>query len=81
MIFFFELFNYKTPPTVVEAIPGFDRESEEWVKSKKGKEDIGMLRALRGLGFIEPKQGGKWSSNSNILITELGHEFKKYLKR
>ena len=62
-------------------IPGFNRESEAWVNSKEGKEAIGMLRALRGLGFIEPEDGGKWLSNSNIIITEFGKEFKDYLKR
>lgn len=79
--FFFELFNGKKFPMVVEVIPGFDRESEEWVNSKEGREAIGMLRALRGLGFIKPKGGGKWLSNSNILITEFGKEFENYLKR
>ncbi len=78
--FFSELFDYDNPPTVIRVIPGFDRESKEWGKSEKGKKSIGMLRALRGLGFIEPKDGGKWKSDSVIVLTEFGKEFKKHLK-
>ena len=78
--FFSGLFAYDNPPTVIKVIPGFDRESKEWGKSEEGKKAIGMLRALRGLGFIEPKNGGEWKSDSNIVLTEFGKEFKKHLK-
>ena len=78
--FFIRLFEYENPPEVHKVIPGFSRDSEEWVKSDVGKKAIGMLRALRGLGFIEPKGGGEWRSDSHILLTGFGKEFKKHLK-
>ncbi|MDH3649091.1 MAG: hypothetical protein OEQ53_05370 [Saprospiraceae bacterium] len=78
--FFRELFEYESPPIVNKVIPGFNRDSEEWNKSKEGKKAIGMLRALRGLGFIEPKGGGRWKSGSTIVLTEFGKEFNKHLK-
>jgi len=78
--FFCKLFKYKNMPTVIEVLPGFNRDSEEWVNSDEGKQAIGMLRALRGLGLIEPAGGGKWKSDTQIVITEFGKEFKSHIK-
>lgn len=70
----------KGTPTVIEMIPDFDRQSEEWVKSEHGKEKLGMLRALRGLGFVEPKEGGKWKPEKHIVVTEFGREMYSHMK-
>lgn len=55
---------------VGELIQGFDHEN---------KDHIGALRALRGLGLIEPRNGGSWSEKSVIEITSFGQIFVKYL--
>jgi len=78
--FFCELGNTKTVPVIREVLPDFNRGSKEWLESDKGMKTIGMLRALRGLGLIKPKGGGKWESDSKIIITELGREFKSHIK-
>jgi len=56
---------------VSELIPGFDRKDEE---------HIGALRALRGLGLIEPKYGGSWNGKSIIEVTSFGQVFVEYLQ-
>ncbi len=56
---------------VDELIPGFDRNN---------KEHIGALRALRGLGLIEPKHGGSWQNKSVIEITSFGKIFVEHLR-
>jgi len=43
--FFRQVLDYEGTPPVKEMIPGFKRDSEE---------QLGMLRALRGLGLIAP---------------------------
>ncbi|MCI5211345.1 MAG: hypothetical protein D3910_21750 [Candidatus Electrothrix sp. ATG2] len=80
IIFFCNLFKYKGEPIVIDAIPSFNCESNEWCQSKEGKEVIGMLRALRGLGLIQPREGGKWENKKHIEITKFGTEFKGYIK-
>lgn len=77
---FFGLFKYSEAPHVGDTIPNFDRAKKEWAESNEGKEMLGMLRALKGIGFIEPLNGGQWQKDSKIVITEIGKEFKKYLK-
>jgi len=56
---------------VKELIEGYDENK---------KEHIGTLRALRGLGLIEPKGGGSWSPDSIIEVTSFGKVFVDYLK-
>ena len=55
---------------VGELIEGFDHSN---------KDHIGALRALRGLGLIEPRNGGSWSTQSVIEISSFGQIFVKYL--
>ncbi|HFQ81009.1 MAG TPA: hypothetical protein ENK33_06510 [Desulfobacterales bacterium] len=68
---FDKILNSETKLYVNELIPGFDRNNEE---------HIGALRALRGLGLIEPKYGGSWDSKSIIEVTSFGQVFVKYLR-
>ena len=77
--FFCNLFSFQHTPIVKEVLPDFDRASDDWKKSDKGKQTIGMLRALRGLGLIKPNGGGKWKSDTQIVITEFGKEFKNHI--
>ena len=77
--FYKDLMKKNSLPTVIEMIPGFNRELKEWYSSDKGKHAIGMLRALRGLGFIEPEGGGEWQKETKIRITEFGKEMKKFM--
>jgi hypothetical protein len=79
--FYRTLLDFGRPPTVKEIIPDFNRESSDWRESARGREVIGMLRALRGLGFIEPKEGGEWKSDTHVMITEFGKEMHNYIKR
>ena len=78
--FYRKVVRKKESPEVIEMIPDFNRQSEDWLESDRGKEVLGMLRALRGLGFIEPKEGGKWQSDKHIVITEFGSEMYRYMK-
>lgn len=55
---------------VKELIPSFDRDN---INHK------GTLRALRGLGLIEPAGGGSWDPESIVLVTKFGRIFTKYL--
>ena len=80
MKFFREIGRTSSPPIISEVLPGFDRDSKEWLESDQGTKTIGMLRALRGLGLIEPQGGGRWELDSKIIITELGKEFKSHIK-
>ncbi|CAA6807401.1 MAG: Unknown protein [uncultured Thiotrichaceae bacterium] len=59
-------------PTVEEAIPEFDRTNPN---------QLGMLRALRGLGIIHPAGYGKWESNKAIIVDGLGRELYKQLTK
>ena len=61
----------ETKLRVNELISGFDRNNEE---------HIGALRALRGLGLIEPKYGGSWDGKSIIEVTSFGQVFVDYLR-
>ncbi|MEJ2307857.1 MAG: hypothetical protein P8Z78_00910 [Gammaproteobacteria bacterium] len=65
------ILNSETKLRVNELIVGFDRNN---------KEHIGALRALRGLGLIEPKGGGSWEGDSVIEVTKFGSVFVSYLK-
>ncbi len=58
-------------PTVRDLLPNFSRESEE---------QLGGLRALRGLGLITPVGGGSWSEDSQITVTEFGRALITYLQ-
>lgn len=69
--YFHTILNAETRLHVSELIEGFDRKNEE---------HIGALRALRGLGLIEPKSGGSWKPDSIIEVTKFGRVFVDYLK-
>jgi hypothetical protein len=69
--YFQAILNGETKLRVRELIEGFDRKNEE---------HIGALRALRGLGLIEPKSGGPWKADSIIEVTKFGRVFVDYLK-
>lgn len=68
------------PPTVIEKFASFER-TEAYEKSDQGKQALGTLRALRGLGFIEPQKGGPWQADSHIVITDFGREMLKHMKQ
>jgi hypothetical protein len=61
----------KTELQVNVLIPGFDTDNDE---------HIGALRALRGLGLIEPRYGGSWTPESLVEVTTFGKIYVKYLK-
>jgi len=69
--YFEKILNSETKLHVRELIEDFDREN---------KEHIGVLRALRGLGLIQPKDGGSWKSESVIEVTSFGKIFVEHLK-
>ena len=69
--FFRTILNSEAKLRVNELIAEFDRNN---------KEHIGVLRALRGLGLIEPKGGGPWKEESIIEVTKFGKVFVNYLK-
>ena len=77
---FYRRLNVETPPMVKDKFPDFDRKSEEWIKSERGKQVLGRLRALRGLGFIEPKDRGTWKPDTHIVVTEFGKKMRMYMK-
>ena len=68
--YFQEILNSETKLHVEELISNFDRDN---------KDHIGALRALRGLGLIEPQGGGGWSNKSIIEVTAFGKVFVEYL--
>ncbi len=70
--FFINLLHRADPSTVQEMIPDFDRNN---------RQHIGMLRGLRGLGMIEPEQGGTWKKETVILVTDFGRKFGTFLEQ
>jgi len=76
---FREVSKMDRQPTVKELLPEFNRE-KEWMASELGKKQMGSLRAVRGLGLIEPIGGGKWQPDSKIEVTKFGKALKNYLK-
>ncbi len=68
--YFHKILNTDTKLHVSELIEGFDRDN---------KDHIGALRALRGIGLIEPQGGGSWAADSVINVTSFGKVFVDYL--
>ena len=60
----------KSPVSVKELIPDFDRNNPE---------HIGALRSLRGIGLIVPEKEGSWSDNSIVVMTKFGQEINVLL--
>lgn len=67
--FFIKLLKTDQNVSVNVAIPGFDREN---------KDQLGMLRALRGIGLIRPIGEGKWEADKIIEITNFGRKYKSF---
>ena len=70
--FFLELLKSDKEKKVIEVIPNFDHDN---------KEHIGKLRALRGLGMINPVGGGKWEADKYITKNGFGEKFSKFLDK
>lgn len=66
------IISQKSPMSVKELIPNFDR---------KNPEHIGALRALRGIGLIVPEKEGPWDDNSKVVVTKFGQEINVLLNR
>ncbi|MBW2149762.1 MAG: hypothetical protein JRI22_22445 [Deltaproteobacteria bacterium] len=68
---FEKILKSETKLRVRELMPNFNRNDDK---------HIGALRALRGLGLIEPQYGGSWEAESVIEITSFGKIFVDHLK-
>lgn len=60
--FFLRVLSLPRVPTVSELLPDFQRNTPEHK----------MLRALRGVYFIRPSEGGPWQANKHVQVTTLG---------
>jgi len=60
------------PLKVKDVLPEFDRDNAD---------QIGSMRALRGIGLIRPRGGGSWDKNKYIELTMFGKQFAKHSKR
>jgi hypothetical protein len=69
--FFLSLANTDKQKRVFDVFPNFTRED---------KVSMGTLRALRGLGLIEPVNGGKWEGEKLIYVTPFGERKTSSLK-
>ncbi len=65
--------------TVSELLPEFKRD-KKWLESDIGETQIGMLRAIRGLGLIAPVGGKEWKPESKIEVTKFGKSLTGYIK-
>lgn len=69
---------YPAPPRVDIIFPDFVRVEKH---EKSRDEDIAilkMLRALRGVAFIQPQEGGQWEPWKHIEVTDSGRLVGRY---
>ena len=67
---FLKILNERKLLKVDEVILNYDRSNPE---------HIGRLRALRGLGLIKPHEGGSWTGDTHIEITQFGEKITRFL--
>lgn len=65
---FLKILDFPKPPSVEDVLPDFKREEQQ----------LKMLRALRGVGFINPVEGKEWTSEKHIEVTNLGKIIARY---
>ena len=69
---FIKIHKHLGSPTVKDFFPDFDR--------TKSVNELKILRALRGVYFIRPTEGGTWQSDKHIEVTTFGNLVIRYRK-